>query len=76
MKKFPCLASISSDLHDDDLALYGGHLENLHDDIQAQFSGILTMNIPTWVRIPFEVYAADIDISLQETLTELQSGDI
>lgn len=31
------------------------------------------MNIPLWVIIPFEVAAASIDITLQESLVELQS---
>ncbi|XP_066977864.1 SCAN domain-containing protein 3-like [Macrobrachium rosenbergii] len=34
------------------------------------------MDIPTWVAVPFEVNAADVDISLQETLTGLQSDEI
>lgn len=75
-EQFPCLASISSDMHDDDIALYAEYLENLHENMQARFSDLLLMDIPTWVAIPFEVNAADVDISLQETLIELQSDEI
>jgi len=75
-EQFPCLASISSDLHDEDLALYSEYLENMHEDMQTRFSDLLMMDIPTWVTIPFEVNVADIDISLQEPLIELQSDEI
>ncbi|XP_068208491.1 protein FAM200A-like [Palaemon carinicauda] len=74
--KFPCLASVSSDLQDEDLALYGEYMENMHNDMQIRFSDLLMMVIPTWVSIPFEVNVADKDISLQEPLIELQSDEI
>ncbi|XP_076358993.1 SCAN domain-containing protein 3-like [Tachypleus tridentatus] len=75
-EQFPCLASVSSDLQDEDLALYGEYMENMHEDMQTRFSDLLMMVIPTWVSIPFEVNVADIDISLQEPLIELQSDEI
>ncbi|XP_076372972.1 zinc finger BED domain-containing protein 5-like [Tachypleus tridentatus] len=75
-KQFPCLASVSSDLQGEDLALYGEYMENMHKDMQTRFSDLLMMVIPTWVSIPFEVKVADIDISLQEPLIELQSDEI
>ncbi|XP_068234218.1 SCAN domain-containing protein 3-like [Palaemon carinicauda] len=75
-EQFPCLASVSSDLQDEDLALYGEYMENMHKDMQIRFSDLLMMVIPTWVSIPFEVNVADIDISLQEPLIELQSEEI
>ncbi|XP_076348273.1 SCAN domain-containing protein 3-like [Tachypleus tridentatus] len=75
-EQFPCLASVSSDLQDEDLALYGEYMENMHKDMQTRFSDLLMMVIPTWVSIPFEVNVADIDISLQEPLIELQSDEI
>ncbi|XP_068225710.1 general transcription factor II-I repeat domain-containing protein 2-like, partial [Palaemon carinicauda] len=75
-EQFPCLASVSNDLQDDDLALYVEYMENMHKDMQNRFSDLLVMVIPTWVSIPFEVNVADIDISLQEPLIELQSDEI
>ena len=75
-EQFPCLASVSSDLQDEDLELYGEYLENMHEDMQARFSDLLRMDIPTWVSIPFEVNVSEIDISLQEPLIELQSDEI
>ncbi|XP_068220211.1 uncharacterized protein [Palaemon carinicauda] len=74
--EFPCLASVSNDLQDEDLALYGEYMENMHKNMQIRFSDLLMMVIPTWVSIPFEVNVADIDISLQEPLIELQSDEI
>ncbi|XP_076322057.1 SCAN domain-containing protein 3-like [Tachypleus tridentatus] len=74
--EFSCLASVSSDLQDEDLALYGEYMDNMHEDMQTRFSDLLMMVIPTWVSIPFEINVADIDISLQEPLIELQSGEI
>ena len=32
-EQFPCLACVSSDLQDEDLALYGEYLENIHEDM-------------------------------------------
>ncbi|XP_068234170.1 SCAN domain-containing protein 3-like [Palaemon carinicauda] len=75
-EQFPCLASVSSDLQDEDLALYGEYMENMRKDMQIQFSDLLMMVIPTWVSIPFKVNVADKDISLQEHLIELQSDEI
>ncbi|XP_076324411.1 zinc finger BED domain-containing protein 5-like [Tachypleus tridentatus] len=75
-EQFPGLASVGSDLQDEDLALYGEYMENVHEDMQTRFSDLLMMVIPTWVSIPFEVNVADIDISLQEPLIKLQSDEI
>ncbi|XP_068238494.1 SCAN domain-containing protein 3-like [Palaemon carinicauda] len=75
-EQFPCLASVSSDLQDEDLALYGEYMENTHENMQIRFSDLLMMVIPTWVSILFELNVADIDISLQEPLIELQSDEI
>ena len=34
------------------------------------------MDIPAWVKISFEVNVANVDVSLQETLIELQSDEV
>ena len=75
-EQFPCLAWVSSNLQDEDLALYGEYLENIHEDMQTWFSNLLRMDILIWVLIPFEVNVAEIEISLQEPLIELQSDEI
>ncbi|XP_068228164.1 zinc finger BED domain-containing protein 5-like [Palaemon carinicauda] len=72
-EQFSFLASVSSDLYDEDLALYGEYMENMHKHMLIRFSDLLMMVTQTWVSIPFEVNDADIDISLQEPLIELQS---
>ncbi|KAK2718596.1 hypothetical protein QYM36_005811, partial [Artemia franciscana] len=71
-EQFPCLACINSDLQDDDLALNGEYLENIHEDMVIQVGDLLGMDILIWVSIPFEVNVAEIDISLQEPLNEIQ----
>ena len=70
------MACVSSDLQDEDLALYGEYLENIHEDMQTRFSDLLGMDMPIWVSIPFEANVAEIDIFLQEPLIELQSDEI
>ena len=74
-EKFPCLISISDDLHIDNHALYGEHLKNVHENMEVRFSDLLMMAIPAWVTNPFEINAVDVDITLQETV-ELQSDGI
>ena len=44
--------------------------------ILNRFSDLLGMDIPIWVSIPFEVNVAEIELSLQEPLIELQSDEI
>ncbi|KAK2715087.1 hypothetical protein QYM36_009914 [Artemia franciscana] len=73
---FPCLACVNSDLRDEDLAFYGEYLENIHEDMQTRVGDLLGMDIPIWVLIPFEANVAEIDISLQEPLNEMQSDEI
>ena len=34
------------------------------------------MDIPAWVKISFEVNVANVDVSLQETLIELQNDEV
>ena len=75
-EQLPCLACVSSDLQDEDLALYGEYLENIHEDMQTRFSDLLWMDIPLWVSIPFEVNVAEMDIFLQEPLIESQSDEM
>ena len=58
-EQFLCLASISSDVNDENLLFYFEYLENMQRNLV----------------IPFEVNVADVDVSLQETLLELQSGE-
>ena len=51
-------------------------MENIHEDMQTRVGDLLGMDIPIWVSIPFEVNVAEIDISLQELLNEIQSDEI
>ena len=54
-EQFPYLASISSDAIDEDLVLRREYLENMQQNTQTRFSGLLILDIPAWVTIPFEV---------------------
>ncbi|KAK2706072.1 hypothetical protein QYM36_016182 [Artemia franciscana] len=76
LEQFPCLACVTCDLLDEDLALYGEYLENIHDVMQTRVGDLLEMDIPIWVSIPFEVNVTEIDISLQEPLNKIQSDEI
>ena len=51
-------------------------MENTHEDVQTRVGDLLGMDISIWVSIPFEVNVAEIDISLQEPLNEIQSDEI
>ncbi|KAK2715735.1 hypothetical protein QYM36_010341 [Artemia franciscana] len=44
--------------------------------ILNRFSDLLGMDISIWVSIPFKVNVAEIELSLQEPLIELQSDEI
>ena len=44
--------------------------------ILNRFSDLLGMDIPIWISIPFKVNVAEIELSLQEPLIELQSDEI
>mgnify|MGYP007131729378 CR=1 FL=1 len=44
--------------------------------MQTWVGDLLGMDIPIWVSIPFEVNVAEIEISLQEPLNEIQSDEI
>ena len=63
-------------MQDEDIALYGEYLENIHEDMQTRVGDLLGMDIPIWVSIPFKVNVAEIDISLHEPLNEIQSDEI
>ena len=46
-EQFNCLASVSSDLNDEYLAIYGEYFENMHEGMKTRFSDLPTMDIPT-----------------------------
>ena len=48
----------------------------MHKYMNTRLSDLFMMDIPNWVSIPFDVNIADIDISLQVSLIELQSDEI
>ena len=72
LDQFAALASVSSNLKDDDYIVYVNYLKNIHEDMITRFKDLLELNIPVWVSNPFEVNAADVRIDLQEELVELQ----
>ncbi|XP_042243435.1 uncharacterized protein LOC121880346 [Homarus americanus] len=73
LMQFPSLTTVDIELKVDDLSVYVEHLKHLYSDMQVRFSDLLEMNIPGWVVDPFRVNAVDVDITVQESLIELQS---
>ncbi|XP_064120707.1 zinc finger MYM-type protein 6-like [Macrobrachium nipponense] len=71
--QFPSLAVISTDLLDDDLAVYVDHLKQLHNDMDTRFSDLLQMTVPHWFVDPFIADVSEVDVTLQESLIELQN---
>ena len=72
--QFPSLAVISTDLLDDDLAVYVDHLKQLHNDMDTRFSDLLQMTVPHWFVDPFIADVSEVDVTLQESLIELQNN--
>ena len=62
LNSFIVWPSLSSNLHDEDLVIYGEYFENMYEDMKTWFSHVLMMDIPTWVSIPFEANISDIHI--------------
>ncbi|XP_064090857.1 zinc finger MYM-type protein 6-like [Macrobrachium nipponense] len=72
--QFPSLAVISTDLLDDDLAVYVDHLKQLRNDMDTRFSDLLQMTVPHWFVDPFIADVSEVDVTLQESLIELQNN--
>ncbi|XP_076044767.1 zinc finger MYM-type protein 6-like [Oratosquilla oratoria] len=71
--QFPSIASISAELLDADLAVYVDHLKQLHDNMETRFSDLLQMTVPDWFVNPFIADASEVDVTLQESIIELQN---
>lgn len=71
--QFPSLESLKVEIKDDDINIYVNHLKNLWNDMESRFCDILKMDIPEWVIDPFGINAVDMEITLQETIIELQN---
>ncbi|XP_068229372.1 zinc finger BED domain-containing protein 5-like [Palaemon carinicauda] len=73
LAQFPPLAVISTELIDDDLAAYVDHLKQLHNDMKTRISDLLQMTVPHWFVGPFITDLSKVDVTLQESLIELQN---
>ncbi|XP_076054473.1 zinc finger BED domain-containing protein 5-like [Oratosquilla oratoria] len=71
--QFPSLVNISTELLDADLAVYVDHLKQLHNDMKTRFSDLLQMTVPDWFVDPFIADASEVDVTLQESVVELQN---
>ncbi|XP_076069214.1 protein FAM200A-like [Oratosquilla oratoria] len=71
--QFSSLASISTELLDADLAVYVDHLKQLHNYMETRFSDLLQMTVPDWFVDPFIGDASEADVTLQESVIELQN---
>ncbi|XP_064117604.1 uncharacterized protein LOC135223025 [Macrobrachium nipponense] len=63
-------AVISTELLDDDLAVYVDHLKQLQNEMETRFSDLLQMTVPQWFVDPFIADASEVDVTLQESLIE------
>ncbi|XP_064091623.1 uncharacterized protein LOC135205189 [Macrobrachium nipponense] len=68
------LSSYIHDLLDDDLAVYVDHLKQLHNDMDTRFSDLLQMTVPHWFVDPFIADVSEVDVTLLESLIELQNN--
>ncbi|XP_076352736.1 zinc finger MYM-type protein 6-like [Tachypleus tridentatus] len=67
------IATVDTELQDDDLLVYVEHLNYLYGNMQVRFSDLLDMNILDWLVDPFRMNAVDVNITLQEYLIQPQS---
>ena len=67
------LCNVSSNISDSDLEVYIGHLKQLREEMLVRFRDLIEMEIPDWIVNPFTFPVENIDISLQESLIDLQS---
>ena len=75
-QQFSSLTYGSSELHNENLALYSEYFLNMHEDMLIQLSDLLMMDIPTWISIPSNINVANTDISSQESFIELKNYEI
>lgn len=67
------MAATHSELKDNGMLLNMEHLNELNYDMEVRFPDLLDMDIPGWIEDPFVVNAADVDLTWQEPLIELQN---
>ena len=58
---------------EDDVLIYGEHLNALYTDFQVRFDDILKMVIPQWVINPYDIEEADVQ--LQEELLGISTNE-
>ncbi|GCC24129.1 hypothetical protein chiPu_0002529 [Chiloscyllium punctatum] len=71
--QFLSLNNIAEDVTDDQLLIYSADIRALQDDMKIRFADHIEMEIPTWLTDPFISCAEEVDIRLQEEMTELQN---
>ena len=55
--QFLHLSKLPEMLHDDDILLYVTHLDALHKDFEERFEDLLNLQIPQWIRNPYNTTA-------------------
>ncbi|XP_029646123.1 uncharacterized protein LOC115219961 [Octopus sinensis] len=68
----PYLASIFTEMLDEDLTVDVDHLKHLHNDMEIRFSDLLQVTVPQWLVDPFVVDSSEVDIDIQERFIKLQ----
>ncbi|XP_068229322.1 protein FAM200C-like [Palaemon carinicauda] len=59
-------AAISTELLDDDLAVYVDHLKQLHNNMETRFSDLLQMTVSHWFVDPFSADLSEVDVPLKK----------
>ena len=70
--KHPMLSKVSN-ISDNDLEVYIGHLKQLSEEMLVRFHDLIQMDIPDWILDPSSSQVENIDVSLQESMIDLQS---
>ena len=61
------------EIKEEDLKIYTSHLQKLSDDFKLRFVDLENIDIPEWITAPFSAQIENLDINLQDELSELLS---
>ena len=70
--QFPELLTIKNDVTPEDIERFGNHLSELKLDMEKRFCDILNLKVYDWIINPFTANAANVDVTFQEELLEMQ----
>jgi len=71
-ENFPELLTVKNDVTPEDIERFGNHLRELKLDMGKGFCDILNLKVYDWMINPFTANAANVDVTFQEELLEMQ----